>query len=81
MPRIQRANIPPALLAHLLDRVIRRKVTTENLHEFQKWLDTDPIVPEQQWYKRFGTFSVCGDGALVKTFLEANQAPVGTEVK
>lgn len=80
MPRIQRANLPPALLAHLLDRVIAREITTAHLHQFQIWLNGDPAVPEGRWYKRFGSFSVCGEGALVKTFLTETQTPVGIEV-
>lgn len=81
MPKIQRGNIPPALLAHLLDRVIAREVTLVNLHQMQKWIETNPTVPEGDWYKRFGEFSICGEGPLVKTFLTARQVPVGTEVR
>ena len=80
MPKIQRTDIPPALMAHLLDRVIAREITLANLHEMQKWIETDPTVPVDDWYKRFGTFSICGNGPLVKTFLTADQAPIGTEV-
>jgi hypothetical protein len=29
MPEIQRANLPPALLAHLLDRVAERNITKD----------------------------------------------------
>jgi len=67
-------------LAHLLDRVIAREITTANLHQMQKWLATNPTVPIDDWYKRFGTFSICGQGPLVKTFLAASQVPIGTEV-
>ncbi len=80
MPKIQRSNVPPALLAHLLDRLITREITSENLHQFQLWLHTNPTVPTGRWYRRFGSFSVCGEGPLVKTFLRAEQTPVGEEV-
>lgn len=80
MPKIQRGNVPPALMAHLLDRVIGREITTANLHEFQIWLNGNTTVPDGRWYKRFGNFWVCGEGALVKTFLTETQTPVGTEV-
>jgi hypothetical protein len=80
MPKIQRANIPPAVMAHLLDRVIAREITPANLHQMQKWIETNPTVPDGDWYKRFGTFSICGKGPLVKTFLTSKQVPVGTEV-
>jgi len=47
---------------------------------FSRWLDTDPEVPEGQWFKRFPELIVCGDGALVKTFLRPGQVPAGEEV-
>lgn len=80
MPEIQRANIPPAVLSHLLDRVFAREITLENLHEMQKWIETNPTVPDGDWYKRFGSFTICGEGPLVKTFLTAKQVPIGAEV-
>jgi hypothetical protein len=81
MPKVQRSNIPPALMAHLLDRVIRREITTQDLHHFQNWLNRNPTVPDGPWYKRFAGFTVCGEGPITKTFLTASQTPVGTEVQ
>lgn len=80
MPKIQRVNFPPLLLSHLLDRVFLREITLENLHQMQKWIETNPTVPPGDWYKRFGSFSICGEGPLVKTFLTEAQVPVGKEV-
>jgi len=79
MPKIQRANLPPALLEHLLDRVITRDITVANLHEMQNWIDENPTVPVGDWFNRFGTFTICGKDSLVMTFLTAKQVPVGTE--
>ena len=45
-----------------------------------EWLDTQPEVPEGNWFKRFPGMVVCGEGELVKTFLSADQTPVGDEV-
>jgi len=39
------------------------------------WLDTDPEVPSEKWFKRFPATIVCGESDLVKTFLTANQIP------
>jgi hypothetical protein len=43
-------------------------------------LDAEPEVPEGKWFKRFSGMTVCGEGELVRTFLAANQIPIGTEL-
>ena len=80
VPEIRRRNLPPALLDHLLDRVRSREISPEQLREFAQWLDTAPEVPMGKWFKRFTGMIVCGEGELVKTFLNAQQLPVGKEV-
>ena len=30
------------------------------------WIEENPIVPEGDWFKRFGHVTVCGEGALRK---------------
>jgi hypothetical protein len=44
------------------------------------WLDTNPEVPEGDWFKRFKTMTVCRKGALVKTFLTSSQVSFGDEL-
>ncbi len=73
MPKVRRQNIPPALFQHLLDRIQSRKIPATQLELLAKWLDTEPDVPEGQWYKRFSGMTVCGEGELVKTFLVLSQ--------
>jgi hypothetical protein len=80
MPRIQRERIPDALMAHLVRRIRDREISTAQLGLFSRWLDTDPEVPEGQWFKPFPELIVCGEGALVKTFLRPGQVPTGEEV-
>lgn len=80
MPKIRRHNVPPALLNHLLDRIRSREISAEQLRLFADWLDTEPEVPGEKWFKRFPGMTVCGEGELVKTFLTANQTSTGTEV-
>ncbi len=80
MPQIQRENVPNRLLGHLLDRIRARGVTVGDLERFAAWLDTRPEVPEGDWYKRFSSMTVCGRGAMVKTFLAADQTPTGMEL-
>jgi hypothetical protein len=81
MPKIRRHNLPPALLSHLLDRIQSREISAEQLGLLAGWLDTEPEVPEGKWFKRFSGMIVCGEGELVKTFLTAHQAPIGSEVR
>ena len=80
MPKVQRKDIPRALLAHLLLRIEQRSIDAEALKSLAGWLDTNPEVPTGDWFKRFPTMTVCGKGVLVKTFLTPSQAPVGTEL-
>ena len=81
MPRVRRQNVPPALFQHLLDRVQSRRIAASQLELLAKWLDTEPEVPEGQWYKRFSGMTVCGEGELIKTFLLPGQAPKGRNVR
>jgi hypothetical protein len=80
MPKIRRQHLPPALLNHLLDRIRSREIRAEQLGLPADWLDTEPEVPDGQWFKRFPDRIVCGEGDLVKTFLTTGQTPTGTEL-
>ena len=66
-------------MEHLAQRIRERQVDIADLQNLARWLDGKPEVPEGNWYKRFPTMTVCGRGALVKTFLTRTQAPVGDE--
>ena len=81
MPRVRRQNVPPALFQHLLDRVQSRRIAASQVELLAKWLDSEPEVPEGQWYKRFSGMSVCGEGELIKTFLLPGQATKGRNVR
>jgi hypothetical protein len=80
MPRVRRQNVPPALFQHLLERVQCRKIPASQLELLAKWLDSEPEVPEGQWYKRFSGMTVCGEGESIKTFLLPSQAPEGRHI-
>ena len=80
MPKIRRQNLPPRLLDHLLDRVDGRKIFAAQLGLLADWLRTDPEVPGEKWFKRFSGMTVCGEGELIKTFLQAGQLPDGKEL-
>jgi hypothetical protein len=80
VPRVRRQNVPPALFQHLLDRIQTRKIPASQLELLAKWLDSEPEVPEGQWYSRFSGMTVCGEGELIKTFLLPSQAPKGRHI-
>ena len=80
MPQVQRSKIPKSLMEHLVDRIHTREIDADALQPFAAWLNTNPEVPEGGWYKRFPAMTVCGEGALVKTFLTPSQAPLGEEI-
>lgn len=80
MPKIRRTNLPPALFAHLLERVQQRNISAQQLRLMLRWMDTQPEVPQGKWFKRFPELVVCGEGELIKTLLVANQAPTGQEL-
>ena len=80
MPKIRRGNVPPAVLAHLVDRRNKWGISYDEISGFADWLQTDPEVPQGKWYKVFLSFMVCGQGELVKTFLPKGRLPEGEEV-
>jgi hypothetical protein len=80
MPKVRRENVPPELLNHLLGRMRVREISAQDLGALAEWLDTEPEVPAESWFKRFSGMIVCGEGELIKTFLTSEQAPVGKEV-
>jgi len=80
MPRIQRSHLPRPLFSHLLDRIKSRNISADQLGLLAEWLDTNPEVPDGQWFKKFSGMTVCGEGELVKTFLQPEQAATGEEL-
>jgi hypothetical protein len=77
MPRIRRQNLP----SRLLDRVDGRNISAAQLGLLSNWLRTDPEVPAGTWFKKFSGMTVCGEGELIKTFLQPGQLPGGEELK
>jgi hypothetical protein len=59
----------------------QRNITPEQIVLLARWLDGEPDVPQAKWFKRFSSFTVCGEGELVKTFLLPGQVPDGCEVE
>ena len=60
LPRIQFANLPRPVWQHLLQRVDERHISVADLLALQEWVETCPVAPEDDWYKDFGSFVLCG---------------------
>ncbi|MGA2029731.1 MAG: hypothetical protein ABSG87_06640 [Verrucomicrobiota bacterium] len=80
MPKVRRQKVPEALLRHLLTRMRQRAVSHEQIILLARWLDTEPEVPHGRWFKKFSGMTVCGEGELIKTFLQPGQLPDGEEI-
>jgi hypothetical protein len=80
MPKIRRAKLTEPLLVHLLTRVRQRNISHEQVILLARWLDANPEVPEGKWFKRFSGMIVCGEGELIKTFLQPGQIVTGEEL-
>ena len=80
MPHIRRSNLPRPLYAHLLERVKSRHISAGQLGLFADWIATQPEVPDGPWFKQFSGLTVCGEGELVKTFLQPGQIATGKEL-
>lgn len=78
MPRIARwAELPPNVRQHLVDRMRDRAISIADLNQLRLWIESQPEVPEGEWYKDFGSFKICGEGRFPKTFLMKGQAAKG----
>ena len=78
---MRRKDVPPALFAHLLDRIQERRIEARQLELLAQWLDGEPEVPTGPWFKRFPGMPVSGAGDLIKTFLLPEQTPKGAPVR
>jgi hypothetical protein len=81
VPRIRRQNLPRDLWTHLLERVKDRHISVDQLGLLADWLATEPEGPDSRWFKRFSQMIVCGEGELIRTFLQPGQAALGEELK
>jgi hypothetical protein len=70
-------RFPDRLRRHLLERLRDRAITVEDLDRLRQWVQSEPSVPTGPWYKDFGSFKLCGEGPLPKTFLRPGQAVRG----
>lgn len=78
MPQIETWDkLPAGIRRHLIDRMRDRAISIADLNQLRLWVESNPEVPEDDWYKDFGSFKLCGTGSLPKTFLLRGQAAKG----
>jgi hypothetical protein len=81
MPQIESwSRLPHAVRDHLLERMRDRRISLDDLNRLRLWIESKPEVPEGLWYKDFGSFKLCGEGAYPKTFLLAGQLARGKKL-
>jgi hypothetical protein len=66
---------------HLLKRVEERRIPLADLRRLQAWVSSEPVAPDGDWYKAFGSFHLCGSGELPKTVLVKGMKPYGDEIE
>ena len=66
MPKIQRTDLPLALRDHLFERMAERMIAVDDLYQLKMWRESEPVAPEGDWYKDFGSFKICGEGKYPK---------------
>jgi hypothetical protein len=80
LPKIRFSDLPRGLWQHLLARVDERCIPLAGLRRLQAWVKSEPLAPEGDWYKDFGSFHLCGRGEYPKTFLIKGMKPCGDEL-
>ena len=81
MPQIETwSRLPATIRDHLVERMHDRNIGLEDLNRLRIWIESKPTVPAGPWYKDFGSFKLCGEGSLPKTFLRPAQAAKGQEL-
>jgi len=68
-------------MAHLVERFREGRISVADFDALRDWLATNPEVPQGDWYKRFPTFILAGEGEVPKTFLTLGMVPHGKEVR
>ena len=67
MPKIELwSNFPSALRQHLVERMRDRSITLADLNQLRLWIESDPEVPDGEWYKDFGSFKLAEKGDIRK---------------
>jgi hypothetical protein len=72
--------MPAAVRNHLVERMQDRNISLTDLNALRLWIGTELEVPNGPWYKDFGSFKICGEGPMPKTFLLPGQVARGQKL-
>jgi hypothetical protein len=59
---------------------MKRAINIADVNQLRLWIESQPEVPARAWYKDFGSFKICGEGSLPKTFLLRGQVGYGEKI-
>ncbi|MGA8027736.1 MAG: hypothetical protein WB992_11365 [Bryobacteraceae bacterium] len=62
-------------------RVAERRIPYSDLLRLQRWAATEPEAPQGNWWKDFGSFTLCGTAELPKTILLPHMKPFGDQIE
>jgi hypothetical protein len=81
MPKIHSwDDFPEGVRQHLIERMRDRAISIGDLNQLRLWVETKPEGPEDDWYKDFGSFKLCGLGPLPNPLLIRGQAATGKKL-
>ena len=80
MPKIDWHSLPRQAKEHLTQRLRERRISVSDLKSLESWIESNPELPDGDWYKDFGSFKLAGHGNRPSTFLEKGMTAKGTEV-
>jgi hypothetical protein len=59
------------------ERLRDRSISIADLNQLRLRIESQPEVPERDWYKDLESFKICGRSSYPKTFLLATQTAHG----
>lgn len=77
LPKIRLPDLPRGLWQHLIERVDEHRIPLADLRCLQAWVKSEPLAPEGDWYKDFGSFKLCSRSEYPNTFLIKGMKPYG----
>jgi hypothetical protein len=65
----------------LARRLRHRGLAAADVERLRVWAKKGPEAPDDNWFKDFGSFYLCGSGPYPMTVLEPGMAPFGEEIE
>jgi hypothetical protein len=81
LPKIQFFSLPRPVWEHILASVEERQISLQDLRRLQDWVKGGPCAPDGDWYKDFGSFTICGSGEFPKTVLAKGMQSFGSRIE